>query len=393
MPKISKLFGKKILDSRGDETIEVGVVLDDGTEARAAVPQGVSRGEHEAVYVAPDIALNNLQKILEPAVLGLAVENQAKLDLRLIEADGTLNKSEAGANTILGASLASARASAQVLQKPLWLRFREIYGEKVPADNRPLLFINMIEGGLHAKNGLQFQEYLVIPEGQNFQEAILRGRNVYAELEKEFLTRFGPAGKALGDEGGFAPPLKDDLEPFKILQEVISRLGLSEKTKLGLDAAGSDLKSSPDKLAVVYRKMRDNFHLFYLEDPLDEENFSGFAGLLAELGGEVKVVGDDLTATNLSRMKKAKEKRSVNGVIIKPNQIGTVTETMQAVKMARMWNWFVVVSHRGGETMDDFIADLAYGVGADGFKLGSPSKLERLVKYSRLLKIEENLPQ
>ena len=387
MPAISSLNGKKIFDSRGSETIEATLTLDNGTASSVSLPQAVSRGKNEAVYLSTEEALKNLKEIITPALCGMDIFEQEKIDKKLIELDGTANKSKLGANAILGASLASARASAKSANKELWQRFSEIYGAKPP--RRPRLFINVIEGGLHSLGNLRFQEYLIIPQAESFAESMKVGQEMHVGLKEKLIELNGENGAILGDEGGYAADLEGDLKPFELIREVAKNLGLEDKIKFGLDAAASNIQDSPENLAASYQKMFSDFSLFYLEDPFGEEDFASFARLKKELPN-VFITGDDLTATNLKKMEEAKFRDSVNGVIIKPNQIGTVTETLEAIKKAREWNWLVVVSHRGGETEDDFIADLAYGVGADGLKLGSPSRPERLAKYHRLLAIEKN---
>ena len=389
MQKIKNLDALKVLNSRGEWTIEVRLSLENGIGGAATVPQGVSRGENEAIYIEPDAAIKNVRDIISPALMGIPASEQETIDKKLIELDGTPNKSRLGGNAILGASLAAARAAANAAGIPLWQHFRTLYGLAVPAANPLRLFINMIEGGVHSNGNLRFQEYLVIPKTTSFADATAAGKKIRDELMEYFKTSGGAAATNVGDEGGFAANLKDDLEPFAIISQIAKKLGLAEAIDFGLDAAASQVKANPAELFLVYEKLLSRFHLSYLEDPFDENDFENFAELTRRSGGETIIAGDDLTTTNPILMKKAKAAGSINGVILKPNQIGTVTETMAAARLARQYRWAVVASHRGGETDDDFIADFAYGIGCDGLKLGGPDRGERVAKYNRLLEIEK----
>lgn len=388
MAKILGLEGKKISDSRGNPTIEVSITLDDGNRCVVSLPQGVSRGKNEAIYLTPESAVRNIKEIIEPALRGADPEDQEKIDARLLELDGAPRKEKLGANAILGVSLAAARVSASVKKIPLWKRFAEIYEEKI-SGKMPRLFINLVEGGLHARNGLRFQEYLVITQTDSVREASDIGKKMRAYLWKNLAEKFGENKISFGDEGGISAEMEGDLTPFAYLTDAAEKLEYADKIRFGLDAAANNIKTSPDDLFSLYCEAEEKYRLFYLEDPFAENDFENFAKLLAEKKGDLIIAGDDLTTTNLERMQEAKEKMSINSVVIKPNQIGTVTEAMRAVKQAREWEWSVIVSHRGGETMDDWIADFAAGTGADGFKLGAPARPERLVKYNRLAAIEE----
>lgn len=376
---IAAVSAKKIYDSRGEETIEIALTTGGGDIAFASVPQGRSRGSYEAAYVAPDRAIQNIRNILHPALAGKALGEQETIDAFLIEQDGTPTKSRLGANTLLGVSLAYARASARAEGMPLW-RFIERAGH-FPHRPLPRLFINLINGGLHAQNNLDIQEYLVIPRTTRPSEALAQGNMLYADLKE----RFGP-DVPIGDEGGVMPNFQDNVEPFAVLRDIIWRRGYD--VDFGIDAAATNIKKTPDELARIYRELKERCNLFYLEDPFGENDFEQYASLTEEFGRNMKIAGDDLTTTNLARMETAREKGSINSVIIKPNQIGTLSETISAVQKAREWGWYVVVSHRSGETNDDWIADVAVGTGADGFKLGAPHPPERLAKYHRLLDIE-----
>jgi enolase len=250
------------------------------------------------------------------------------------------------------------------------------------------LFVNVINGGRHAGNNLDIQEYLVIPKAENLREATRVAADFYRALREALAKRKGPLAANLGDEGGFAPNFKDNLEPLRIMKTVARALRVSGKVDFGIDAAASSMRRSAPRFA-LYAEMRRQFGIIYLEDPFPEDDFGAHAKLRAKLGKQVLVSGDDLTATNVARMEEARTEGSINAVIIKPNQIGTVSEALAAVRFARENGWAVVASHRSGETNDDFIADFAYGAQADGIKLGAPARGERIAKYNRLLEIEE----
>ena len=388
MISLKNLRARKILDSRGEWTVEVLALASTGETAVFSEPRGKSRGKHEKVSVSADTALQNINNIITPALKGVALERQEEIDKRLLELDGTETKSELGENAILGASLACARLASVVNKKPLWKYLRELSGFGEPTAG-PRLFINIINGGLHAGSNLDFQEYLFIPRVTSFKEAIQSGTQVYKALREYLEKYFGKKASLLGDEGGFAPDFKDNAEPFAIIQKVADALQLRDKYDLGLDAAASNVRISNDKLTAIYNDLRQKYNLWYLEDPYGEDDFDSFAGLLKEWNGYGLITGDDLTVTSVKRIERAAEKKSINAVIIKPNQIGTLTETLAAMRWVRELGWKTIVSHRSGETNDDFIADLAFGVGADGFKLGAPARGERVAKYNRLLAIEE----
>ncbi|MFA6338759.1 MAG: enolase C-terminal domain-like protein [Candidatus Paceibacterota bacterium] len=388
MIKIENITARKILDSRGDSTIEVSLKTSNGRLFSTGVPQGKSKGMHEAISVEPSIAVENVNKILGPALVGLDPSNQHAIDQMLLNMDGTKDKSKMGANAILGISFVCARAAAEEDGLPLWKYLRSISGLQVPAGKNPRLYMNVINGGLHSSCGPNFQEYHIIPETNSFSTAIEDGLEVFKRLGDILLQKFGKGAKFVGDEGGYSPQLNDNLEPFEILDVVIKGLPLKEKVDLGVDVAASNITITIDELNKMYTTLVEKFGLIYIEDPFGENDFDDFSKLTAKYGDKTTIVGDDLTATNPIIMKQVKEKNCINGIIIKPNQIGTLTETFEAVKLAREWGWKVVVSHRSGETNDDFIADLAVGLGADGFKLGAPMRGERIAKYNRLLQID-----
>ena len=390
MPDIKEIKARKILDSNGDWTVEVTVRVLGEIAGTASVPQGQSRGMFEASYVSPDEAVQNIQEKIAPRMAGVSVTEQEKIDQILLELDNTTAKSALGANAILGVSLASAKAAAVYQRIPLWKYLRQLVNGAGTGEMR--LLITCIDGGRHAGNGLRFQEHLIIPDTPQISEAIEIGVGFYHALAKYLLGHYGRNAVNVGHEGGFSPDLEDDLDPFRIFSEVARAEGVEQQILFGLDAAASNVEAGSEELRLVYERMKSQFPLWYLEDPFDESDFKSFSSLTSSIGQDVVVAGDDLTVTNLSRMEKAKEQGSCNGVVIKPNQIGTLTETLQAISRARSWGWKVIVSHRAGDTADDFISDLAFGVRADGFKLGAPARGERVAKYNRLLEIlkEEN---
>lgn len=388
MSSIKTVQARKILDSRGEWTLEVRVVARDGSFAKASVPQGRSRGAYEANTIDADEAVIRVEEEVAPALKSRQPHRQEHIDALLKELDGTKEKSRIGANTILATSLAVARLAALQERKSLWRYIRRMFEDHQKHHKKPRLYINLINGGVHARNNLEFQEYLVIPRSHSYVRATEIGVTLYHRLGTYFSYRMKGMSIPTGDEAGFDPPFSDSAEPFRIIRHIAERERLLSDIDLGLDAAASELHRSPKDLARQFRIFKEYYHLLYLEDPFDQNSFEDFALLTADLGGDTIIAGDDLTTTNTNRMGAAQARGSVNGVIIKPNQIGTLTETLEAVRLARSYGWWVICSHRSGETTDDFIADLAYGVGADGLKLGAPAHGERVAKYNRLLEIE-----
>ncbi len=390
--KIKSLWARKILDSRGEWTVEVALETKDGIYVTASTPQGKSTGSSEARAIPAEQAIRNVNERIAPWVKRKNFKDQVALDAFLCELDGTSSKAKLGANATLPVSIAFARAAAVQKKMPLWKYIRGQAGAEIAAKKilvHPRLFINVINGGLHAGNNLDFQEYLVIPKCQTIAESVDIGMKLYHALGSALEKTKGRNAANLGDEGGFAPNFRNNAEPFQILKTVAKKLHLEKKIDLGIDAAATDIKKTSDKkLEAAYIKLVRDYKLAYIEDPFGEKDFLAFAALNLHFKGKTWVAGDDLTTTNVRNMKKAHAEESVNAVIIKPNQIGTVTETLNAVHLARKYGWAVVASHRSGETDDDFIADFAYGVRADGLKLGAPARGERIAKYNRLLEIE-----
>ena len=388
MGKISKISGRKINDSRGEETLEVELELENGSKTRASVPQGKSKGNFEAIYVLPGLAIENIENFILPALKGLDPTEQSKIDQTLIGLDGTENKSRLGANAILAVSIVCARAAAKEKEIELWQNIRTLADFGNNPAGRPRLFANVINGGLHAQNNLDFQEYLIISKSGDFEKSMQMIMAISEELKNLIVKKTGNSEVKIGDEGGWAPDFSNNIEPFEFIKEAVVNLGLENSFDFGLDAAASNVKIEPESLTEIYSDLRARFSLYYLEDPFGENDFRNFGEICRKFGDETIITGDDLTTTNLTRMENAHRQNCITGVIIKPNQIGTLSETLAAIKAARQWGWRVIVSHRSGETEDDFISDLAFAVGADGIKIGLPVQKERLTKYQRLLKIE-----
>lgn len=391
--KIKSLSARKILDSRGQWTVEVALETKVGIRAVASAPQGKSTGSSEAHALPAGQAVENVNKRIAPWFQKSDFKDQVSLDAFLCKLDGTSSKTKLGANAILPVSIAFARAMALAKKIPLWRLIRTNEGGNAVSKNgkfvHPRLFINVVNGGLHAGNNLDFQEYLIIPKCRTIAESVDVGVKLYHALGDTLEKTKGRNAVNLGDEGGFAPDFKNNLEPFQILASVAKKLHLEKKINFGMDAAATDIKKIGDKkLEETYLRLVRDYNLIYIEDPFSEKDFLAFSALNLHFKGKTWIAGDDLTTTNVKNMEKAHAEDSVNAVIIKPNQIGTVTESLEAVRLARKYGWAVIASHRSGETDDDFIADFAYGVRAEGLKLGAPARGERIAKYNRLLEIE-----
>lgn len=390
--KINDIKIKIIPDSGGKDTIEA--VLTAGVlQASAAVPSGKSTGATEAAVVPPAQALDKVSWLISQ----LKDQEFASLDQFdnfLITLDGTENKSNLGGNLILSLSMAFVRLLAKESGLELFELLAKVSGTKQV--KIPFGLYNLIEGGVHAENSLPFQEYLLIPQTASAKESLEIVNKAIKLLGEKIQKEFGQ--QKSGDEGGYAVPSKNPEAGLRALQELISQNNLN--SKIGLDVAASAFyqdgiylvggkKMSTDELFAYYQQLIASYETFSIEDPFNEEDWSGFAKITAFVKEKVWIIGDDLLTTNVERIKKAHQLQAANAVLIKPNQIGTISETIQAVNLAKSYGWKTVVSHRSGETMDDFIADLAVGVGADGLKSGCPLQKERLVKYQRLLQIEK----
>ena len=416
MTEIVQIRAREILDSRGNPTVEADVILESGALGRAAVPSGASTGEHEAVelrdgdkthYLGKGVlqAVENIETIIAPELEGFDATNQRLLDATLIQLDGTPNKSKLGANAILAVSMAAARASAQTLEIPL---YRYLGGSN--ASILPTPMMNILNGGAHADSNVDFQEFMVMPVGaERFSDALRWGAEVFHTL-KGVLKKKGYS-TAVGDEGGFAPSLSSNSEAIELILEAIQLAGYKpgEQIAIALDPAASEFYDK-DKKKYVFKKSDqrelsseemanfwDNWSRQYpivsIEDGLAEDDWEGWRILTEKAGSRIQLVGDDLFVTNVQRLQRGIEEGIANSILIKVNQIGTVTETFEAIELGRRYGYTSIISHRSGETEDTFIADLAVATGAGQIKTGSASRTDRIAKYNQLLRIEEELGQ
>mgnify|MGYP001330113535 CR=1 FL=1 len=408
---IEKICARQILDSRGNPTVEVDVFLTSGVMGRAAVPSGASTGEHEAIelrdgnknsFLGKSVfnAVKNVNTKIFNALKNQDALNQKNIDELLINLDGTENKSVLGANSILGVSMAVAHAAAKYKNIPL---YRSLGNED--SSLMPMPMMNIINGGSHADNSVDIQEFMIMPFGaRSFSEALQMGTEIFHHL-KEVLKKKGMA-TSVGDEGGFAPNLKSNEEALEVIEKAIVQSGLQSGKDVffALDVAASELfendkynlfsegKSLTSEEMVQYlASLAQNHPIVSIEDGLDENDWKGWTALTKELGNKVQIVGDDLTVTNISRLKRAIEEKSMNAILIKLNQIGTVSETLQAINMAKESSFGAIISHRSGETEDTTIADLSVAMGMGQIKTGSASRTDRVCKYNQLLRIEEEL--
>lgn len=411
--EIVKVVGREILDSRGNPTVEVDVHLASGAFGRAAVPSGASTGENEAIelrdgdkkrYGGKGVlkAVDNVNNVIAPAILGMSALNQREIDHKLIELDGTKTKSNLGANAMLGVSLAVAKAAANYLDQPL---YRYIGGTN--AYVLPVPMMNIINGGAHASNNIDIQEFMLVPvNAPSFREGIRRCSEVYHKLA-EIIRKRGFSA-AVGDEGGFAPNLKDDSEAIELILTAVDLAGYKypDDFMISLDIAASEwlsedsylmpkrnVRFSTGELIKNWVNLCARYPIFSIEDPLGEDDWNGWQKLTADLEGFglYGVVGDDLFVTNSRRLQKGIKMKAGNTILIKPNQIGTISETISTVELARSSGFKTIISHRSGETEDTIIADLAVGLNAGFIKTGAPCRGERVAKYNRLLRIEDEL--
>ncbi|QGR02552.1 phosphopyruvate hydratase [Ehrlichia ruminantium] len=407
--KINDISARQILDSRGYPTIEVQVTLSNHVLAKACVPSGASVGKFEAVELRdnnPDYyhgygvtkAINLINSDIGPKIIKIETLNQEKIDNALIEIDGTSNKSRVGANATLAISLAVAKATASALNVPLYQYLGGITAKVLPT---PL--INIINGGMHADNNLDFQEFMIIPHGANtFEDAIQMSSEVFHTLKK--ILKQKQYNTNVGDEGGFAPNIKDNTEVFELIIDAIEKSGYKvyKDFSLGLDIAAStfyknekykfsDYELSTSELVQYYKNIVSQYPIISLEDPIAEEDIIGWKMITKELGDKIQIVGDDLFVTNCQLIKNGIDNNMANAVLIKPNQIGTLTETLNAIRLAQQHNYNVIISHRSGETNDTTISHIAVAVNSGQIKTGSLSRSERLAKYNELLYIEKLL--
>uniref|UniRef100_A0A7S1WMD7 phosphopyruvate hydratase n=1 Tax=Alexandrium catenella TaxID=2925 RepID=A0A7S1WMD7_ALECA len=415
---IEKIHARQIFDSRGNPTVEVEVTTDKGT-FRAAVPSGASTGENEAcelrdggkAFLGKGVtkAVENVKSIIAPALTGKDPTEQAAIDNAMLALDGTDNKSKLGANAILGVSMACCRAGAAQKGLPLYKYINEIAGS--PKMTMPVPCFNVINGGVHAGNYLAFQEFFLIPVGAtSFADAMQLGSETYHTLKGIIKKKYGLDSTAVGDEGGFAPAVQDPEESLKLLMEAIEQAGHAGKIVIGSDPASSEFwkgeegvydldfknpspkpenKFTREAMVEKYKQYIATYPIVLLEDPFAEEDFEGHAQLTAAVGDKVEIVGDDLYCTNVKRVQMGLDKSATNSMLLKVNQIGSVTESIAAWKLCVDNQWGVFVSHRSGETEDTFIADLTVGLGTGHLKTGAPCRSERLAKYNQLLRIEE----
>jgi enolase len=409
VPVIEQIAAREILDSRGNPTVEVEVALDDGSAARAAVPSGASTGEHEAVelrdggdrYLGKGVekAVKGVLTELAPAVIGLNADDQRLVDQALLDCDGTADKSRLGANAILGVSLAVAKAAADAAGLPL---FRYLGGPN--AHVLPVPMMNIVNGGAHADTGVDVQEFMVAPIGApSFKEALRWGAEVYHSL-KSVLKKQGLA-TGLGDEGGFAPDIAGTVAALDLISTAIEATGLKlgADVALALDVAATEFYTdgtgyafekqtrTAAQMTEFYAGLLDAYPLVSIEDPLSEDDWDGWVSLTTAIGDRIQIVGDDLFVTNPERLEEGIEKGAANALLVKVNQIGTLTETLDAVSLAHNSGYRTMMSHRSGETEDTTIADLAVAVGSGQIKTGAPARSERVAKYNQLLRIEEEL--
>ena len=416
MTEIVSIHAREILDSRGNPTVEADVILDGGAKGRAAVPSGASTGEHEAVelrdgdkdhYLGKGVlnAVENVESILGPELTGMDASNQRLVDATMVNIDGTDNKSKLGANAILAVSMACARASAEALKLPL---YRYLGG--VNACLLPTPMMDILNGGSHADSNVDFQEFMVMPVGaETFSDALRWGTEVFHTL-KGVLKKKG-YNTAVGDEGGFAPSLKSNDEALDLILEAVHLAGYTpgEDISIALDPASSEFYNketgkyvfkksdkrelSSEEMSAFWENWVNKYPIVSIEDGLAEDDWDGWVHLTKILGDKVQLVGDDLFVTNANRVQQGIDRNVANSVLIKVNQIGTVSETLEAIELARRYGYTSIISHRSGETEDTFIADLAVGTNAGQIKTGSASRTDRIAKYNQLLRIEEQLGQ
>lgn len=424
---IVSVKAREILDSRGNPTIEVDLRTEKGV-FRAAVPSGASTGVYEAVELRDNDksrflgkgvlrAVENVNSVIAPAIVGKSVLDQAALDRLMIELDGTPNKGNLGANAILGVSLAACRAAAAEKDVPLYQHISDLAGYSDKPWVLPVPAFNVINGGSHAGNKLAMQEFMILPVGaSSFPEAMRIGAEVYQHLKNVIKAKYGQDAINVGDEGGFAPSIQSNKEGLELVQAAIEKAGFSDKVRLGMDVAASEFfvkgeegaavgdtydldfknpandasqRISASQLSDLYKQFIADFPIVSIEDPFDQDDWAAYTQLTSDVA--VQIVGDDLLVTNPARIAVAIEKKACNALLLKVNQIGTVTESIEACKLAQSAGWGVMVSHRSGETGDTFIADLVVGLRTGQIKTGAPCRSERLEKYNQLLRIAEEL--
>ncbi|MCM1294970.1 MAG: phosphopyruvate hydratase [Muribaculaceae bacterium] len=412
MYSIKKVHARQIMDSRGNPTIECDIELDGGAFGRAAVPSGASTGSFEALelrdggtaYMGKGVltAVKNVNEIIAPAIMGMDASKQTELDEKMLALDGTANKDKLGANAILAVSMATAHAVAHQKHIPLYQYIASVYGNESP-NTLPRPMMNIINGGAHADNGLDAQEFMIIPNGaKNEVEAIRMGSEIFHNLKK--ILKSGGNSTNVGDEGGFAPNFNSCAEALDTIVAAIKAAGYipGDQVSIGLDVASSEFykdgvykfegkELSSDQMIEFYEKLIAEYPIISIEDALAEEDWAGWSVLTQKIGDKCQLVGDDLFVTNPTRLKKGIDSGVANAILIKVNQIGSLTETLRAIKMAQDAKYGVIISHRSGETEDTTIADLAVATNAGQIKTGSMSRTDRMAKYNQLIRIEEEL--
>ncbi len=410
--KLTKIHARQVLDSRGNPTIEVEAYFHE-IMASAIVPSGASTGKYEALelrdgkkeYFGKSVikAVDNVNKIISKKVIDMDIFDQKALDNAMIVLDGTPNKAKLGANAILGVSMAVARLAAKLKKKSLYKYIGELSGTPEKNFRMPIPFCNIINGGKHAGTSLKMQEFMIVPVGAvNFRNAARLSAETYHTLKKIIEKKYGKGATNVGDEGGFAPQLSKPEEALDLIQEAIKTAGYKGKVKIAMDCAASefydektgnyimDRAYSKQEMIDYYIRLLKQYPIISIEDPFDQDDFDSYIKLTAEaVKMKVPIIGDDLLVTNVSRIKTAIEQKQCNALLLKVNQIGTLTEAIAAAKMAMNNGWKVMVSHRSGETEDTFIADLAVGLGCGNIKLGAPCRTDRVCKYNQLIRIDE----
>lgn len=412
MTKIKDVKAREILDSRGNPTVEVDVILENGILGRAAVPSGASTGEREALelrdggtrYMGKGVqkAVSNVNGPIRDLVIGMDASKQEELDKAMIELDGTETKSKFGANAILGVSMAALKASALDAKMPLYHYVSETFGDSTVSEPRPMM--NIINGGAHADNKLDFQEYMIIPMADTIKKRVQIGSEVFHNL-KNVLKEKGLV-TSVGDEGGFAPDLNSNSEGFELIMEAIQKAGYTpgKDVCMAIDVAASEFYQdgkyhlvgegrtlTTDELIEYYEDLTNKYPIISIEDPVDENDWEGFTKVTERLGDNIQLVGDDLFVTNKKCLQMGIDKKAGNAILLKVNQIGTITETLETIELARQNNYKTVISHRSGETEDTTIADLAVGLNLGQIKTGSMSRTDRICKYNQLIRIEEEI--
>ncbi len=418
MFEITDVKARMVLDSRGNPTVEAQVFTENNT-ASAIVPSGASTGIHEAFELRDkkdayfgkgvDKAIENINTKIRNALIGKSIIEQKKIDKIMIKLDGTRNKSKLGVNAILPVSMACARCAAQCLGIPLWIHIANLFDNKAKKVELPVPYSNVINGGKHASNELMLQEFMIVPQAKTLHERVRIISEFYHMLKQIVIEEYGPEAAGIGDEGGFAPNLKLAHHALDLLMKTRKVLGLGSKVKFAIDVAASEFYDkktqkyeltkglSFDRKALIdyYKMLIEKYPIVSIEDPFAEDDFKGFSMFMKALGkkNKIQIVGDDLLVTNPKRIKIANRKKLCNALLLKINQIGTLTEALKSATLAKSYGWNIMVSHRSGESEDSFIADLAVGISCGQIKAGAPCRSDRTSKYNQLLRIEEELSE